>query len=613
MGSLAAENAAWGAGTLRVRTFSLALAALGCTGSIDGRASPSGTGGGSPSAGFGGTTGPSSGAGSGTAGEGQGGSGAGAGIAGAGGVAGMGAIGSGGTDAALTALANPGNVVARRLSAFEYDNTVRDLLGTTLTPGTGFPADDLGGEFDNVGSALSLPPIYVKAYEQAAYSLVDDLLSSADSARKEKVVSCDVATGGDACASTILTAFARKAWRRPVLPEEVGGLMLPMIKASELGATPADGLRYALAGVLLSPFFIFKLEIDPDPAATAPRRLNAHELATRLSYALWSTLPDDTLSAAADAGALSTDAELSAQIDRMLADSKSDALLDGFAGQWLDFRELEEHEVEASAFPTFSPALVTSMQNEARRYFSEFLHTEAPLQGLMNGRFTFVDATLAAFYGVTRPGGTASGDFVRVDTTNANRAGLLTTGAFLMASSLANRTSVIRRGQYVYERMMCGKIDSPPPGIPAFPEAQEGLTARQLAEQHRADPACNGCHQLMDPIGFGLEGYDAIGAYRTTEGGVTIDTSGVLPDGAPFSGGVELADALASDPRFLECVTHKFTTYALGRLLDQKDDHDWITFLSWKAAQAPVHSLPALVRSVILSDAFRSRNTSIVK
>lgn len=510
---------------------------------------------------------------------------------------------------ATTPPANPGHVVVRRLSAFEYNRTVRDLLGTKLTPGDSFPADDLGGEFDDVGSALSLSPIYVRAYEQAAYALVDDLMSSTDTARKQKILSCDVAAGGEACAKTILTAFARKAWRRPVSAEEATGLLVPVTKAAQLGAKPTDGLRYGLAGVLMSPFFVFKLEVDPDPTSTAPRRLNAHELATRLSYALWSSMPDDQLFAAADNDALSTDEAVEAQIDRMLADSKAEAFSDAFAGQWLSFRGLQEHEVEPTIFTSYTPALVASMQTEARLYFREFLQNDLPVQGLMNGRFSFMDSALAMFYGATRTGAAAPGDFVRVDTTGIQRSGMLTTGAFLVASSHPTRTSVIRRGQYVFERLMCGEIPAPPPGIPAFPEAQPGRTARELSAQHRADPMCAGCHNIMDPIGFGLESYDALGGYRTTEGGVEIDTSGALPSGATFRGGVELADTLAKDPSFVGCVTKKLATFAIGRLMNQPDDSKWISYLSWKASQPKAASVPGLVRAIIVSDAFRSRTS----
>ena len=532
---------------------------------------------------------------------------------GANGSGGSGAPGSAGSGAgvsdpskpATSPPANPGHVVVRRLSAYEYNLTVRDLLGTALTPGDAFPADDLGGEFDGVGSALSLSPNYVRAYEQASYALVDDLLGSTDTTRKQKILSCDVATGGEACAKTILTAFARKAWRRPVSEEEATGLLVPVTKALQLGAKSTDGMRYALAAVLMSPFFIFKLELDPDLTSTAARRLNGHELATRLSYALWSSMPDDQLFAAADTEALSTDAAIEAQISRMLADPKADAFADAFAGQWLNFRGLKEHEVEPSVFASYTPALVASMQTEARLYFSEFVKNELPIEGLMNARFSFMDSTLATFYGATRVAALPA-DFVRVDTTNLERSGLLT-GAFLVASSLPTRTSVIRRGQYVFERFMCGEIPAPPPGIAGFPEAQPGRTARELSAQHRADPACAGCHDIMDPIGFGLETYDALGGYRTTESGVSIDTSGSLPSGATFRGGVELADALAKDPSFVGCVTKKLATFAVGRLMNQPDDPQWISHLSWKAGQSKATSLPALVRTIILSDAFRSR------
>jgi hypothetical protein len=552
--------------------FSLLLAAIGCSSSPGSNAGPGSTSGTGQRPGIGGA-----------------------------------GTGVGGSATATTAPANPGHVVVRRLSASEYDHTVRDLLGTTLTPGTGFPADDLGEEFDDVGSALSLSPTYVRAYEQAAYALVDDLISSTDQARKQRVLSCDVNTGGEACARTIVTAFARKAWRRPVSAEEATGLLVPVKKGAELSAKPLDGLRFALAGVLMSPFFIFKLELDPDPTSKTPRRLNSHELATRLSYALWSSMPDEQLFAAADSDALASDEGLETQIRRMLADPKAETLSDAFAGQWLNFRKLEDHELEPASFPAYSPALVTSMQNEARRYFREFLQNDLPVQGLLNARFSFMDSSLATFYGATRPAVGAPTDFVRVDTTNVERSGMLTMGAFLVASSLPTRTSVVRRGQYVYERFMCGEVPAPPPGIAGFPEPKAGLTARELSAQHRADPSCSGCHNIMDPLGFGLETYDALGAYRTMEGGVSIDTSGSLPGGASFRGGVELAEALAKDPRFVECVTKKLATFSLGRLMNQADDPQWVSYLSWKAGQSQPASLPVLLRTIIMSDAFRSR------
>ncbi len=546
---------------------------LGCTGSIDGSA-------GAPAPGGGLTSGGSSSIGS---------SGGGSSVGGA-----------------AVAGAKPGVVVVRRLNRAEYNNTVADLLGTKLTPSDGFPGDDLGAEFDTVGSALSLSPNYVVAYEEAANALIADLFA-ADMARKQKVLTCDVTTGGDACAQTILSAFARRAWRRELTAEETQGLMLPVATAKTLGASPVDGLKAALAGVLLSPFFLFKLELDPEPTSGAARRLNSHELATRLSYSLWSTMPDDALSSAADAGQLASDEQVSAQVDRMLADSRSDRLLDRFAALWLDFSSLDTHEVSTVDFPKFTPALEVSMKAEARRYLQEFLATSLPVSGLFASRFTFLDATLASHYGVARSGADSASEFVRVDTTGTQRQGLLTLGAFLTTTSYANRTSPVRRGEYVFRRLLCDEVPAPPADIPALSEDMvAGRTLRQRMEAHRANPACVGCHSLMDPIGFGLENYDGLGAYRANENNLPIDASGMLPDGTSFSGAIELGGILAKDERLPRCVTEKFMTFAIGRLVDHNEDKPWLDGLSARA-DASGASLSSIIRAVLLSDAFRSR------
>lgn len=504
---------------------------------------------------------------------------------------------------------NPGYMVVRRLNRPEYNNTVADLLGTKLTPADGFPGDDLGAEFDTVGSALSLPPEYAIAYEGAATTLINDLF--ADATRQKTVVSCDVATGGDTCAKTILSDFARRAWRRPITPDEAQGLMAPVAAAKTLGATPVDGLKAALTGILISPFFLYKLEFDPDPLATATRRLTPHELATRLSYSLWSTMPDVPLSAAADAGLLATDEQVTAQVDRMLMDARADTLLDNFTAKWLDFAGVEAREVAPEQFPKFTPALGVSIKGEARRYMQEFLRSPLKVSNLFDSRFTFVDATLATFYGLTRTGAANATDFVKVDTTGSQRQGLLTLGAFLLTTSYANRTSPVRRGEYVFRRLLCDEVPAPPADVPQLSEmAVPGQSLRQRMEAHRVNPACSGCHNLMDPIGFGLENYDGIGAYRTMDSGVAVDSSGSLPDGTKFNGAVELGGILARDPRLPRCVTEKFMTFAIGRLLDQPDDGQWVAYISGHADLAD-GSLRSIIRTVILSDAFRSRQAGI--
>jgi len=516
-----------------------------------------------------------------------------------------GATGGAGGSAVTTAPTNAGAVVVRRLNHDEYNNTVRDLLGTTLKPATDFPADDLGAEFDTVGSALSLSPGYVMTYESAANALVTDLFANAT--RKAKVVTCNVDTAGDTCAQTVIGSFARRAWRRPVTSDEVQGLMLPVTTARTQGLTATDGLKAALAAVMLSPYFVFKVEIDADASSTQSRRVSPHELATRLSYALWSSMPDDALSAAADAGELATDEQVAAQVDRMLADSRADTLLDAFAGEWLDYRALDTHDVDTKTFPKYTPALLASMRSEARRFMQEFLRNEMPVQQMLNARFTFVDAALATHYGVARSGGAAS-DLVRVDTSATNRSGLLTLGAFLTSTSLANRTSPVKRGNFIFTRLLCGFIAQPPPDVPSLPEQDtSGLTLRQRLEAHRSKPECMPCHSVMDPLGFGLENYDAIGAYRTMDGTAAIDATGTLPDGkTAFSGAVELAAALSTDASFSACLTNKFMTFAIGRLLDQRDDATWVNYLANRAG-ASGGSLRTIIRTVMLSEAFRSR------
>jgi hypothetical protein len=442
-------------------------------------------------------------------------------------------------------------------------------------------------------------------YESAANALVTDLFANAT--RKAKVVTCNVDTAGDTCAQTVIGSFARRAWRRPVTSDEVQGLMLPVTTARTQGLTATDGLKAALAAVMLSPYFVFKVEIDADASSTQSRRVSPHELATRLSYALWSSMPDDALSAAADAGELATDEQVAAQVDRMLADSRADTLLDAFAGEWLDYRALDTHDVDTKTFPKYTPALLASMRSEARRFMQEFLRNEMPVQQMLNARFTFVDAALATHYGVARSGGAAS-DLVRVDTSATNRSGLLTLGAFLTSTSLANRTSPVKRGNFIFTRLLCGFIAQPPPDVPSLPEQDtSGLTLRQRLEAHRSKPECMPCHSVMDPLGFGLENYDAIGAYRTMDGTAAIDATGTLPDGkTAFSGAVELAAALSTDASFSACLTNKFMTFAIGRLLDQRDDATWVNYLANRAG-ASGGSLRTIIRTVMLSEAFRSR------
>ncbi len=489
----------------------------------------------------------------------------------------------------------------RRLNRSEYDNTVRDLLRTELRPGQSFPTDDVGGGFPTVGSSLTLSPAYVLAYENAAHALMSDLFES--DTRRAELLTCDVETGGDTCAREILGSFARKAWRRPVTEEEVTSLLLPLNVAREHGAPLTDGLRHALAATLLSPHFIFKVEVSAD-------RLDGYELASRLSYALWGSMPDEALFAAAQSGELATDAGLASQVERMLADSRADALLDNFAARWLDYYDVEKHEVNAALFPEFTPALGESMKREANAFIADMIRSEFPVPEMLLATHTFVDEALSAHYGFTqaRPADVAPGELWRVDAADSERGGLLTLGALLTHTSLTSRTSPVKRGDFVFKHMLCGTIQPPPAGVEGLPDsgAAENETLRERLERHTEDPDCAVCHKVMDPIGFGLENFDAIGRFRTHDGNSPVNASGTLPDKTSFEGARELAQILAEDERFPRCVTEHFVTYSIGRLLDGKEDRKWVAYLTEEAGAGNA-SLKSIIKTVVLSDPFRRR------
>jgi hypothetical protein len=477
------------------------------------------------------------------------------------------------TDEVLAAPASPGAVTLRRLSRTEYDNTVRDLLGTSLEPGKEFPADDLGEQFDTVGSALTLSPLYVLAYERAADALAEELLLRDDEASRA-VLRCNVEVSGESCMRSILVSFLPRAFRRPVTGSELDTLLEPYRRAAELGATPKDGLKATIAAALLSPAFLFKLELDDEPDSGKVRTLAPYELATRLSYALWATMPDDELFALAESGELETEDQVSSVIDRMLDDERSRGFTETFVASWLGYRELMAHEVETSLFPTYDAELAGYMQEEASRFAVEFLSSDRPAREMLDAGFTYLNGALAAHYGLSLPPGAETNEMGRVDTTGTTRRGLLTLGAVLTATSYAARTSPVRRGQFVLSRLLCAEVPPPPPGVEGLSVDVTGLSLRERMAVHRADPKCGVCHEVMDPLGFGLEQYDAIGRYRELEGTTPVDATGALPDGTAFDGAIELGLALAQNERFTPCLTHKLVTFAVGRLFPDKDARD---------------------------------------
>jgi hypothetical protein len=329
------------------------------------------------------------------------------------------------------------------------------------------------------------------------------------------------------------------------------------------------GVKLGLRAILLSPNFVFRVELDDDPRSTTSHSLNDYELATRLSYFLWSSTPDDELSARADDGTLHSVAVMEAQIRRMLRDSKSSALQQNFMGEWLYTRAVDSLQPNPALFPQFDANLKVAMRQETELFFKSLLDENRNALELIDADYTFVNDRLADHYRLPRVGGT---EMRRVSLSGTQRGGILSQASFLAVSSHPNRTSPVKRGKWVLSQLLCAEPPPPPPNVPPFEEGTGQGTLRQRMEAHRSNPTCASCHALMDPIGFGLENFDAIGHWRDRDSdGSLIDSSGQLPNHSTFSGARELAALLKQDDRVPSCVVTQLATYALGRGMTRAD------------------------------------------
>lgn len=633
-------------------------------------------------------------------------------------------------DACEPSRTDVGRVTLRRLNRFEYDATVRDLLGDTTRPAQGFPADDFGHGYDNQGDVLSTAPLLVEKYDAAALKLAQAALAaeyrpavttrlnagamtatvgasagsawnlwsngtlsgqvtlasagtytlaaraweqaagaeraqlafvvdgveqgapvsvaataaapqtymrqvtlaagphtvgvrflndfyqapddrnlfvewvelsrpaSGSAGGAARLLSCDPATGA-ACVREVLSRFGRKAWRRPLTNAELNRLVALVDVARQEGDDVQQGLELALRAVLLSPHFLFRVEEDLSPQ---PRRLSDHELAARLSYFLWGSTPDAELDGLADQGALS--AQLPQQVRRMLQDPKAGALASQFGGSWLWARTVEVANPEPALFPTFTPTLKAAMKAQTEETFATFFREDRSALELLTGDDTFLNDELAAHYGLPLPGSSA---LTRVRGLPEARRGLLGHGGLLTVTSQPARTSPVKRGKWALAQLLCMEPPPPPPSVEAFvQEATPTGTLRQQFEAHRSKPECSGCHRMMDPLGFGLETFDAVGRYRTTDqGGFAIDASGELFDGRKFNGPAELAHLIAADPRFADCMARQVFTYALGRAPVSTDECTVKQMTD--ALTSTGYRLPALITALVSSPTFTQR------
>ena len=476
---------------------------------------------------------------------------------------------------------DPGRVTVRRLNRSEYNNVIRDLMHLDFKPAKDFPADDSGYGFDNIGDVLSVSPLLLEKYLSAAEEIAAQAVAVPSRGKplsptrltefqKQYFKYPIPADNRRRIAEDFAREFMRRAYRREVSSVEIKNVLVLARQAVDAGGSFEEGVRLAVQAVLISPRFLFRWELDGAPDnPRAVRSLNEYELASRLSFFLWSSQPDDQLLRYANRGQLRKN--LGKELERMLKDAKAQSFVENFAGQWLELRNLDVYQPDKKLFPTFTPALRSDMRRETELLFSHIMGGNRSVLELLSADYSFVNARLAAHYGISDVKGES---FRPVSLRGTFRGGILGHASILTITSDPNRTSPVKRGKYVLENILGTPPPAPPPDAP--PLSETGKITGTLREQfvkHRQDPACASCHKVMDPIGFAFENYDAIGRYRTKDNSLPIDASGKLETGEPFGNAADLRSILLNQKReyFTRCITEKMLTYALGRGLEYYD------------------------------------------
>ena len=681
---------------------------------------------------------------------------------------------------------DPGRITMRRLNRFEYKNTIRDLIGIDFDPTADFPSDDIGYGFDNIGDVLSLPPVLMERYLDAAESilqraitpnpppvpkrhlsslytepasadvaakLIENNFRRMDSASKEPIElgpihtpyqwepsgdylfrtklygtasdqsgiqaviilhgkdlanpsadaeldaisgniprparilkTVDVSATDPANAQTIevpiaaeanrdrifvgqrkkpegqssklyveflaldgpldtrpdshrrllattpnqspeqqtrevLSRFMRRAYRHPVSNDELEKAARWADQRIAQGDSWESAMQIVMQAILCSPKFLFRVELDEQPNSPEHRDIDSFALASRLSYFLWSSMPDDLLLDAAQNGSLASDPK--PHVERMLADPKSKALVQNFATQWLQIQRIETFAPDPKLFPSFSPKLKASMLKETELFFESIVRENRNALELISADYTFLDETLAKHYGIADTAGNSVGQpanipggspiqgdsFQRVSLQSRDRGGLITQASVLAVTSNPTRTSPVKRGRWILEQILGNPPPPPPPNVPELPASEQDVSnasLRKRMEIHRTNPACANCHAKMDPIGFALENYDAIGGFRTKDGPFDVDPSGEFSDGTHFNGPADLKSIIAEKKEeFLRCLIEKLMTYALGRGIEYYDRPVVENIAQSMSEQQ--YRMQALIHAIVQSDPFRKR------
>jgi len=467
----------------------------------------------------------------------------------------------------------------RRLTRFEYNNTVRDLLGDTTAPADVLPPEEEVQGFNNQAAALTVSDLlaeqYMKVAEDISERAVQDLGSLLDD--------CDYDTDTDACVDAFIADFGQRAFRRPLKPEEITrlrGLYDFAMNDADFG-TMEEGLRLVIEEVMQSPHFLYRPEFgNADPVEADVVRLTDWELATKLSYMLWNTMPDEELFAAAEAGELHTPEQLADQAKRMLDDDRAKDAIRNFHEQWLLLNHLDSLSKDETVYPEYSGEL-RALWKEELEAFIEYvvLEDDGSMKTLFTADYTFANAQLASFYGsedlVDTPAGA---EFEKVSVDPSRRSGLLTMGALMATHANVNQSSPVFRGKFVRQQFMCETLPIPPANLVITPpDLDPTKTTREQFEEIGNNPDCASCHMLMNPIGFGFENYDGIGKWRDEQNGKPIDSTGEIIgskgkdlDGT-FDGATDLAHKLAESDQVAECIASQWFRFAYNRTATPED------------------------------------------
>jgi hypothetical protein len=491
----------------------------------------------------------------------------------------------------------------RRITRSEFDHAIEDLLGDTSQPGRSLSTDEATGHF----AANVTAPVTLLGVEQ--YIVATDQVVRNALARIDQVVPCSRTRADEACARDFARELANRAYGQPVDAESLDELML--VYRADPGIEPAptfaERIGLLIQAVLLSPDFLYRPELG-NSTGDGPElvRLSDFELARRLSFLLWESIPDDALVKAAQSGELASATGLGEQARRMIRDAKFMRAVQSFHTQWLEISSVASITKDASRFPEFSKELAASMSEETRRFIQHvFEQPQATLDVLLGASFTFADARLATHYGVQYP--TGSQGFVRIELPSVQRSGLLTHASVLATHAHADQSSPVQRGVFVLDRVLCQPLAPPPPTVDVTPpDPAPDATTRERFAEHTANPACAGCHAFIDPIGFGFEAYDAIGHFHVSENNLPVDASGALlgsdVDG-PFDGAMQLIERLRSSAQVERCMARLWVEYAFARV-PSSDDSCTLAHAE-RGLAASGGDVRALLLSIAEADAFR--------